>query len=300
MDNNENGKWITVKGRHVFIKDGQSVADAIDEFETYKKAKGNPEEIDAMTENSYDFESLNEIYGDKDDSDDSDEEKGKKINETMNKREEIIKNLDEQTKDLEEYDKYNLAVSKLENTDGMSPTEKQYWAGERERFLKAQKERENTIDSLQIGDNFNITTEDGTMGNYTVTNSDDEIISAKVNYVNSPDYIVPDEPVEFSKDKLKKYYEDNAIITKEVNVNGETINLEDTPSKNEKFSTDYWKSRSVDMYDSAPDGWSKLEGATTAPKGYAWYSNNKSRFSDEYRHALVKEDETNNGREKYY
>lgn len=29
MDNNENGKWITVKGRHVFIKDGESFDDAM-------------------------------------------------------------------------------------------------------------------------------------------------------------------------------------------------------------------------------------------------------------------------------
>lgn len=147
MDEN-NGKWVTIKGRHIFLKDGQSVSDAINEYETYKKAKETPEEITPMEENSTDFESLNNIYGDKEDI--TEEEKGQKINETMNKREEIIKKLDEQTKDLESYDKYNLAVSKLESTEDMTPTERQYWVGERERFLKSQKENEENLKSQMV------------------------------------------------------------------------------------------------------------------------------------------------------
>lgn len=38
-----------------------------------------------------------------------------------------------------------------------------------------------------------------------------------------------------------------------------------------------------------PEGWSKLEGATTAPLGYSWYSNGKGRFSGEFECALVKD-----------
>lgn len=38
-----------------------------------------------------------------------------------------------------------------------------------------------------------------------------------------------------------------------------------------------------------PDGWKKIEGATTAPKGYSWYCNGKSLFSGEYESALVKD-----------
>ena len=35
--------------------------------------------------------------------------------------------------------------------------------------------------------------------------------------------------------------------------------------------------------------WKDLGGATTAPSGYKWQSNGKSRFSGEYKHRLVKE-----------
>lgn len=34
----------------------------------------------------------------------------------------------------------------------------------------------------------------------------------------------------------------------------------------------------------------ELQGATTAPCGYKWYSNNKSRFNGEYEHYLIKEE----------
>lgn len=36
-----------------------------------------------------------------------------------------------------------------------------------------------------------------------------------------------------------------------------------------------------------PDGWRKLEGATTAPQGYVWICNNKSRMSGERETALI-------------
>lgn len=38
-----------------------------------------------------------------------------------------------------------------------------------------------------------------------------------------------------------------------------------------------------------PKDWVKLEGATTAPKGYSWYCNGKSRFGGEFECALVKD-----------
>jgi len=37
-----------------------------------------------------------------------------------------------------------------------------------------------------------------------------------------------------------------------------------------------------------PKGWRKTKGATTAPMGFAWYSNGKSRFSGERKIALIK------------
>ena len=38
-----------------------------------------------------------------------------------------------------------------------------------------------------------------------------------------------------------------------------------------------------------PKGWKRVEGATTAPRGWYWASNGKSRFGGEYRQALVRE-----------
>lgn len=57
-----------------------------------------------------------------------------------------------------------------------------------------------------------------------------------------------------------------------------------------KYDVDYWKERDVDILEEKPEGWIKLEGATTAPNGYSWYSNGKSRFGDEYEHALVNDE----------
>lgn len=47
----------------------------------------------------------------------------------------------------------------------------------------------------------------------------------------------------------------------------------------------------IRVLDHLPEGWRYLEGATTAPLGYRWACNNKSRFGGEYRHALVKEEQ---------
>lgn len=38
-----------------------------------------------------------------------------------------------------------------------------------------------------------------------------------------------------------------------------------------------------------PNGWKVTESATTAPKGYVWVDNGKSRFSKERQIALVPE-----------
>ena len=39
------------------------------------------------------------------------------------------------------------------------------------------------------------------------------------------------------------------------------------------------------------NGWKRIEGALTAPIGYHWENNGKSRFSGEYEHRLVKDEE---------
>lgn len=46
--------------------------------------------------------------------------------------------------------------------------------------------------------------------------------------------------------------------------------------------------RNVAIYNNAPKGFTKTSNATTAPKGYSWYSNNKSLFGDERINILVK------------
>ena len=43
-----------------------------------------------------------------------------------------------------------------------------------------------------------------------------------------------------------------------------------------------------DAVNKAPKGWIKDEKAQTAPLGYTWYNNGKSRFSKERKSILVK------------
>lgn len=47
----------------------------------------------------------------------------------------------------------------------------------------------------------------------------------------------------------------------------------------------------VKILNTAPKGWTAIEGALTAPRGYTWYSNNKSLFKGERKTALVKDKE---------
>lgn len=81
----EKGVWRTIKGRHIFIEDGEDIKDAIkriregnsnikkktsekqedEEYKLYKQAKENPESIDPMTEWSTDWEELDRKYNNK-------------------------------------------------------------------------------------------------------------------------------------------------------------------------------------------------------------------------------------------
>lgn len=45
--------------------------------------------------------------------------------------------------------------------------------------------------------------------------------------------------------------------------------------------------KATKIYDSLPEGWQIKEGAATAPLGYVWIWNGKSRFDGEYRHGLM-------------
>lgn len=43
------------------------------------------------------------------------------------------------------------------------------------------------------------------------------------------------------------------------------------------------------VYDTLPEGWKRINGAMTAPRGYYWACNRKSRWSGEYERGLVRE-----------
>ena len=45
----------------------------------------------------------------------------------------------------------------------------------------------------------------------------------------------------------------------------------------------------TEVLDKVPDGWVVLDRALTAPRGYVFVCNRKSRWGGEYRHALVPE-----------
>ena len=54
-----------------------------------------------------------------------------------------------------------------------------------------------------------------------------------------------------------------------------------------------FKERGGRVEDTVPEGFVKTENATTAPKGYTWYNNGKSRFGGEYENVLVKDSTQN-------
>lgn len=166
------GVWRTISGRRVFIKDGQDLATAMRESgkfknigknpkvdrkknkyatnneggiddntsrfadeaikhwekenQKYKEKYGKDDEMALKFKSQWEKEKSNRLYG----------EKSAKMNETMDRRQAIIERLDKETKDLSSYDRYNLAVSKLENEDYSSATERQYWAGIVEKYKK--------------------------------------------------------------------------------------------------------------------------------------------------------------------
>lgn len=71
---------------------------------------------------------------------------------------------------------------------------------------------------------------------------------------------------------------------------GSSAGKGETPHSGQAGNKDYGKDMLAKnkVFDKAPDGWKPIEGATTAPKGYKWYSNGKSMFGGDYEQALVK------------
>lgn len=54
-----------------------------------------------------------------------------------------------------------------------------------------------------------------------------------------------------------------------------------------RYSVENYRKRGTKVLKSIPKGWRKIRTATTHPSGYSWYSNGKSRFGPDYKHALV-------------
>ena len=52
---------------------------------------------------------------------------------------------------------------------------------------------------------------------------------------------------------------------------------------------EYMKKKRVSILNEIPDGWGYIKNAMTAPVGYRWICNKKSRFSGDYESALLKE-----------
>lgn len=59
-------------------------------------------------------------------------------------------------------------------------------------------------------------------------------------------------------------------------------------SSSRGYGISYWRKRGTKVGNKVPKGWVKVKNATTAPRGYSWYSNNKSLFSGERKTMLVK------------
>lgn len=45
----------------------------------------------------------------------------------------------------------------------------------------------------------------------------------------------------------------------------------------------------IEVLDHIPEGWRVIKNVNMAPRGYQFICNNKSRWSGEYRHALIQE-----------
>ena len=107
----------------------------------------------------------------------------------------------------------------------------------------------------------------------------EELKSTKISKINAPSN---NEFLNMRSDSISAYKDDN-----EIKIYTKTESKKS--STGGKYNLDYWKKRGIEIKNSVPKGWIKLEGSTTAPNGYSWYSNGKSRFGGEYKHMLVKD-----------
>ena len=126
----------------------------------------------------------------------------------------------------------------------------------------------------------------------------DETINKAQEYVNAPfgkDVNKVSEELDASDREIAPMLkaEETAKIREKQQNNINTLpqveNVAEQPKTIEKTTPQQVTTKTVDT---VPEGWIKTEGATTAPKGYTWYNNGKSRFGGEYQNVLVKDTAT--------
>lgn len=72
---------------------------------------------------------------------------------------------------------------------------------------------------------------------------------------------------------------------------GKVLGVFETKKEADAFAIKYMKLHSRPILKKAPEGYTKVIGATTNPIGASLYSNNKSRFSGERKSVLVEDRE---------
>lgn len=76
-------------------------------------------------------------------------------------------------------------------------------------------------------------------------------------------------------------------------------NIEKGSNQKSELGLIYHKDKGHVKEGRPPKGWTKVEGALTAPNGYSWYSNGKSMFGGERESYLYKDEETKEFATKY-
>jgi len=77
-------------------------------------------------------------------------------------------------------------------------------------------------------------------------------------------------------------------------------NTEKGSNKKSELGLIYHKDKGHVKEGRPPKGWAKVEGATTAPNGYSWYSNGKSMFGGERESYLYKDEKEDKAAKKEY
>ena len=300
------GVWRTVGGKHIFIRTGESLSSAMKRSGKFKNAKKKNEEKnwrDKLKSPNERDEILNREL------DESTKTKAKDFWEKEDKKE------------LELTDKQNETEKKTIHTQSGSYSEREL----KERDENIKQMYKDTWEGKQgykeLNDKLEELKKDGKISQGELDALKYDASLEHDDWQNNPKNAHNSEYVGDNKVKIKEI--DNKIANNKTLTEEEFTKkireIQSRPSykqkmdeavselnkkygekgknSNEKYSIDYFKQKGVEIKDSVPEGYVKLEGATTAPKGYEWYSNGKSRFGGEYKNALVKKEE--NGNQKY-